>query len=102
MRYTHDYIDYIRYYTSDIMTKSHIHKKYKKISLLCFDYLMEIINLSENYTYDNIWLCDKISASNKPFTSFIEKNQNQFANELEQTVISFILQNQYDDYTNII
>jgi hypothetical protein len=125
MKYPHDYIDYIRYYTNDIMSKSHINKKYKKISLLCFDYLMEIINLTEKYTFDNIWKCDKF-ASNEPFMRFITQLRIENAqtespsslitayevgviigveneqrcktkksiNELEQTVILFILQNQ--------
>jgi hypothetical protein len=89
MIYPHDYIDYIRSYTDDIMTLSRIDTKYKKISLLCFDYLMEIISVSD-YTYDNIW---KISTkpSNQPFIRFIETKQKM--NELEKTVISFITEN---------
>ena len=91
MKYTHTYVDFIRSFTNQIFTKSHSNKEHKYMIMSCFNYLMEIIKIS-NYEYDNIWRCPDIT-DDEAFVSFVSHNHDM--NELERTVVSFI-ENQKD------
>jgi hypothetical protein len=85
-RYTHAYIDYIRYCARELASKSYEDRKYIKPSLLCLDYFIEITRLTGDYTYDDLWNCS--FADNKPFLDFCESHKP--ISELEQTVITMI------------
>ena len=92
-RYTHEYIDYIRSYMTTLMSKSLYDRTYDKIAFAFLDYFSEIVRVSGDYTYNDLWNCQEIT-THQPFVSFYEKHKNEFSTDLERTIISYMLENQ--------
>lgn len=90
--YTHEYIDYIRSYMTMLMCKTHYDRNYDKIAFLFLDYFSEIVRVSGDYTYNDLWNCPEIT-THQPFVSFYEKHKNEFRTDLERNVVSYIIQN---------
>jgi hypothetical protein len=91
-RYTHEYIDYIRSYMTATVAKTRSDRELIPISMLLLDYFLEIVRISGDYKYDDLWNCPEIT-TNEPFAVFYDQQKNEKRNELEQTVVSYILQN---------
>jgi len=76
-----------------LMSKSLYDRTYDKIAFLFLDYFSEIVRVSGDYTYNDLWNCPEIT-THQPFVSFYEKHKNDITDEREQTVVSYILENQ--------
>ena len=75
-----------------LMSKSLYDRTYDKIAFMFLDYFSEIVRVSGDYTYNDLWNCPEIT-SNQPFVSFYEKHKNDITDEKEQTIVSYILHN---------
>ena len=82
-----------------LMNKTHYDRTYDKIAFVFLDYFSEIVRISGDYTYNDLWNCPKIT-SNEPFTIFYDQNKNEFRTDLERTVVSYILQNRAQPFFN--